>query len=237
MKKSFVTGLILLLPATLTIAIAVFVFNFLTVPFVGLVKSVLSYYGMDTHGFLFLTSEQVLHYSSQLLVLVALVAFTVALGALARWVFFHYLVQFGEYILHRIPLVSTIYKTTQDVIKTIFSTKNKSFKQVVMVPFPNKDTHSIGLVTRDEINEFAGTVHSGLVAVFVPTTPNPTSGFLMMFKQEDIVYLDMSVENALKYVISCGVVSSPIIMTTKEELLAKTKAFEGILNKQAGESA
>lgn len=224
-KKYFITGLALLLPATLTIVITIFIFNFLTVPFAGFVRSILEYYGLIDQGFLFLSATQVMQYGSQLLILVALILFTLLLGFLARWFFFHYIVRFGEYILHRIPIVNTVYKTTKDVIKTVFTEKNNAFKQVVMVPFPSTTTYSIGLITRDKIEEFAGTNYAGLVAVFVPTTPNPTSGFLMLFKETDVVYLDMSVESALKYVISCGMITTPFNVTTREELLAKMHAI------------
>jgi uncharacterized membrane protein len=97
------------------------------------------------------------------------------------------------------------------VIKTIFGTTTRSFKQVVLVPFPNKETYSLGLVTREEIPAFKGGEEKELIAVFVPTTPNPTSGFLMMFEAEDLVFLDMRVEDAFKYIISCGVIMSPFV--------------------------
>jgi uncharacterized membrane protein len=82
-----------------------------------------------------------------------------------------------------------------------------------MVPYPNADVKSIGLVTRTHIRTPR---QDGLVAVFVPTTPNPTSGFLIMFKEEDIIHLDMKVEDAFKYVISCGVIMTPFVEQTSK---------------------
>lgn len=227
MKKYFITGLVILLPVALTLAIVSFIFNLLTEPFVGIVKAIFTHFGIFTSGFLFLTPDQIQKYSGQLIVLVLLFFFTAGLGFLARWFFFHYLIRFWEYIVKRIPFISNIYIACQDVIQTLFTTSANSFKQVVMVPFPSSTTLSIGLVTKDNLPPL-GNNKCMLVAVFVPTTPNPTSGFLMMFKQEDLIYLDMKVEDAMKYIISCGMISSPlnaISCDQAQEKLNKNKAI------------
>lgn len=211
MKKYFITGLVILLPVTLTLVVVSFIFNLLTTPFLGISQAILNHYNLLDQGFLFLSAEQLLTFLSQALTLVLLFFITVFLGIVARWFFVHYIIHFWEYIIHRIPLVSTIYKACQDVIKTIFTSQTSAFKQVVMVRFPNAETFTIGLVTRDslpglDIDQISG---SNLVAVFVPTTPNPTSGFLAIYRREDIVPLDMKVEDAFKYVISCGLIMPP----------------------------
>ncbi len=219
MKKYFITGLVILLPLALTIAIVTFIFNLLTVPFLGIVKAVFDHYNLFENENLFLmTADQLQNLVAQLLILVSLVLIAVALGFIARWFFFKTFIKFAEYVVKRIPLVSTIYKTCKDIIKTLFTSKTNSFKQVVLVRFPNPDTYSIGLITRDEIPSLAGTSHADSVAVFVPTTPNPTSGFMIMFKQADLIYLDMKVEDAFKYIISCGVISPAFNALSKEEM-------------------
>jgi len=147
--------------------------------------------------------------------------FTAGLGLLARWFFFHYLVQFWEYIVHRIPLIRSVYKTCQDVINTLFETSSNSFKKVVMVPFPSRDSLSIGFVTKEDLPPVKNT--EPLIAIFVPTTPNPTSGFLMMFEPKDVTYLDMSVEDALKYIVSCGMIAAPMNFISKEEAERRMK--------------
>lgn len=206
MKRYFITGLVLLLPLALTLIIVLFVFNLLTEPFVGFVSNFLKHFGIFSDGFL--SNEDALIVISRVLILILLFFFTVLLGVLGRLVLMHYLIRGWESLVARIPLVRSIYKTSQDVIQTIFKSENRSFKQVVLVPFPNQHTRSLGLITRDDINDLPPELGK-MIAVFVPTTPNPTSGFLMLFPKEEIVYLDMSIENALKYVISCGVIASP----------------------------
>lgn len=209
MKKYFITGLVILLPLALTIAIVLFVFNLLTQPFAGIIKSIFQHYNIFEHGFLFLSSEQVQQALSQFIILLILFFTTVLIGIIARWFFIHYLIRLGEQLLQRLPIVSSIYNACSDVIKTLFTSETSSFKQVVVVRFPNPETFSIGLVTRDNIPSPDKSSDEPLVAVFVPTTPNPTSGFLVMFKESELIYINMKVEDAFKYIISCGVISMP----------------------------
>lgn len=222
MKRYFVTGLIILLPVAFTLAIVFFLFNFLTEPFVGMVKSIFSHFNLFQTGFLFWSADQIQKYFSQLLILALLFFFTVGLGILARWFLFHYLLSIWEIILLRIPVIGSIYTTCQDVIQTLFTRGSNSFKQVVMVPFPSANTLVIGLVTKDNLPPI-GENDSPLIAIFVPTTPNPTSGFLMMYRKEDVTYLDMKVEDALKYVISCGMISTPLNAISSEQAQLKFK--------------
>lgn len=217
MRRYFFTGVAILLPLVLTIAIVVYIFNFLTEPFVGFVKGVFTYYGLFEEGFLFLTPDQLQKLFSQFLILMFLVTFTMLLGMIARWFFFNTLFRVGEYIFHQIPFVRAIYKTSKDVIRSIFATDTRAFKQVVMIPFPNAQTRCLGLVTRENMRGLREREEEEMVAVFVPTTPNPTSGFLVMFPEHDLTYLNMSVEDAFKYIISCGVIISPFREVTREE--------------------
>jgi uncharacterized membrane protein len=206
MKKYFVTGLIILLPLVITIAVVIFLVNFLTQPFIGAVSSILAQLNIINHGFLFLSPEQLLNYGAKLIILLLIFLFIVALGMVARWFFIHTLLRLGDRILHRIPIVRTVYKTTQDIIKTLFVSDKNTFKQVVMVPFPRADVYVLGLIARDSPKVCSQAVGNDLVSVFVPTTPNPTTGFLLMFKHSDMILIDMRPEDAIKYIVSCGVI-------------------------------
>lgn len=225
LKKYFITGLVILLPLALTIAIVTFIFNLLTVPFLGIVKTIFDHYHLFERGSFIFTPEQVRNFFAQFLILVSLFFIVIALGMIARWFFFKTLIIFAEYIVKKIPLVRTIYKTCQDVISTIFTSQTNSFKQVVLVRFPNPATYSLGLITRDHIEGLAETSHGKSVAVFVPTTPNPTSGFLVMFKESDLILLDMKVEDAFKYIVSCGVIS-PAFQELKKDQVVKIEEAE-----------
>jgi uncharacterized membrane protein len=215
MKKYFLTGVVLLLPLALTLAIVLFVVNLLTEPFVGMVNTILNYYGLFDNGILFLSADQLQKFFSQLIILIMLFFVTAGLGFLARWFFFHYLIRLWNLFLHRIPFVRNVYKTCQDVINTVFTGAGGAFKQVVLVPFPSKETLSVGFVTKEDIPSPLD-AEKPLIAVFVPTAPNPTSGFLMLFEKSKILYTDMSVEEAFKYVISCGVISASFARLSKK---------------------
>jgi len=207
MKKHFLTGLAILLPVVLTLIIIVFLVNLLTAPFVGLIHSTID----SSSSLKQLMSNvpggiYVVHYAAQILIIVALFFFTVLLGLFARWFFFKTLIRIGDGILHRIPIVNKLYKTSQDIIKTIFTDKSRSFKQVVMVPFPDRHTYSLGLVSSESPPACKAAAKQDLISVFVATTPNPTSGYLLMYPREDCLFIDMRVEDAVKFIISCGVI-------------------------------
>ncbi len=207
MKKYFITGLVILLPLAVTIAIVVFIVNFLTKPFFGIVSSFLQDFGIFNRGFFFLSHEQVVLYASKILILLCLFLFTLLLGMIARWFFFKALLTLSDKVLHRIPLVNKVYKTTQEIIKTLFVTDKSSFKQVVMVPFPKGGSFVMGLVSRESPEICSKEAGGELFSVLIPTTPNPTTGFLLMYKKEDMIFLDLKPEQAIKYIVSCGVIT------------------------------
>lgn len=214
MKKYFLTGLIILLPLAVTIAVLVFLINFLTQPFVGMVSAVLLKMNLLNRNFLFLSSEHLVRYTSQIVILILLFITTVLLGAITRWFIINSLFRLGDKIIHRIPIVNTVYKTTQEIIKTLFSKDKNSFKQVVMVPFPRDGVYVIGLVSRDAPEICSSSTNKDLVSVLVPTTPNPTTGFLLMYPRDQLLCVDMRPEDAIKYIVSCGVIIPPIKPST-----------------------
>ncbi|MEC7839455.1 MAG: DUF502 domain-containing protein [Chlamydiota bacterium] len=207
MKKYFITGLAILLPAVLTIVIFSFIINLLTKPFVGVLENTLEHYGLLDTPILFFSARQVVAFFSRVIILAILFIITVFIGLLTRIVIFHYLIRIGNYIIHRIPFINKIYKATQDVIGTIFKAKTATFSQVVLVPFPSKSTLCLGLITNDPQTDQPIEDSYGNVSVFVPATPNPTMGFMLLYKRHQMIDLEMSVEEALKFIVSCGVMS------------------------------
>ena len=221
MKKSFITGLVILLPLALTVGLVIFIVNFLTAPFAGVAHEIVENWKFLDRGFLFFNKAQIVTYVSQVLILMMLFLFTAGLGALARWFFVHSLINLSDYIFQRIPFFNKVYTTSQEVLKTIFTSKKRSFKQVVMVPFPNERTYSIGFVTNDSQPKCCEMADADLVSVFMPTTPNPTSGYLLMFKREEIIFLEMPTEDAIKFIISCGVIHPKSVAKKLNETKSK----------------
>lgn len=205
-KANFITGLVILLPLVLTIGILSFLINTLTKPFVGAVSTFLSHFNFTEQKILFLSKETFVLYLSKIFVLIALFAGTFLLGLFTRLFFMKSLISLSDAVLHKIPVVKTVYKTTQDIIKTLFVSDKNSFKQVVMVPFPKDGMYMLGLIVRESPKVCTDAVHEELISVLVPTTPNPTTGFLIMVKRKELINLNITPEDAIKYIVSCGVI-------------------------------
>ena len=106
-------------------------------------------------------------------------------------------------LLKKIPILRTIYSAIGQMAETL-APKRKSKKSVVLVEYPRKGSWAVGFATKDNKGEISKRINKKLVNVFVPTTPNPTSGFLLMFPKDEIIYLDMNFEEASKFIISAG---------------------------------
>lgn len=127
-------------------------------------------------------------------------------GMLAANLFGSKLVKLWEAILNRIPLVRSIYNSVKQISSTILDSNGKAFRKVVMLEYPRKGLWSIGFLTNENVSTELNEVSENMVAVFIPTTPNPTSGFIMMVPREDITELDMTIEEGFKFIISMGVI-------------------------------
>jgi uncharacterized membrane protein len=116
------------------------------------------------------------------------------------------LILIGDAIIARIPLVRTIYTGVKQVLETLFTPGGRSFRKVLLVEYPRAGMWSLAFQTGEGAAEVEKQLNDAMVSIFIPTTPNPTSGFLMMVPRKDVIELEMSVDQALKFVISLGVV-------------------------------
>jgi uncharacterized membrane protein len=128
-------------------------------------------------------------------------------GVLASNILGQRLLRFWEYLLGRIPVVKTIYSGVKQVSDTLFAPGGKAFSKALLVQYPREGSWTIAFLTGQPGGDVANHLHGDYISVYVPTTPNPTSGFFLMMPRADIVELDMSVDEALTYVISMGVVA------------------------------
>ncbi|WP_018138575.1 MULTISPECIES: DUF502 domain-containing protein [unclassified Thioalkalivibrio] len=117
------------------------------------------------------------------------------------------LVSVGESIVHRIPLVSSIYGAVKKVTETVLTDGGQAFRKVVMIEYPRRGLWSVGFMTGVGYGEVQERTEREVITVFVPTTPNPTSGFVLLVPRDEAVELDMTVEDGLKFVMSMGVVT------------------------------
>ena len=108
-----------------------------------------------------------------------------------------------EYVLKKIPILRTIYSAIVQMTES-FTKSDKEKKNVVLVEYPRKGSWAVGFATKDNSGEISNKTNKKLVNVFVPTTPNPTSGFLLMFPKDEVIYLDLTFEEASKFIVSAG---------------------------------
>ena len=127
-------------------------------------------------------------------------------GMLAANLFGRRLVNIWEAVLNRIPLVRTIYNSVKQISTTLLDSDRKSFRKVVMLQYPRQGVWSIGFLTNEHVSNDVSAVDDELYAIFVPTTPNPTSGFIILCPKDQVIELDMSIEEGVKFIISMGVI-------------------------------
>ncbi|HEX5091420.1 MAG TPA: DUF502 domain-containing protein [Burkholderiales bacterium] len=117
------------------------------------------------------------------------------------------LVTLGHAVLNRIPVVSSIYSSVKQISDTLFSSSGQAFRKALLVQWPREGAWTIAFLTGVPGGDVVNHLRGDFVSVYVPTTPNPTSGYFAMLRREDVVELDMTVDEALKYIISMGVVA------------------------------
>jgi uncharacterized membrane protein len=190
LKRYFVTGLLIWIPLVITL----WVLNLIVATLEGVVPTVLTseyLFGRHIPGFGFV-----------LVVAVVLLTGIFTANLLGRKI-----VQGWEAILGRIPLVRSIYNSVKQVSDTVLAPNGQAFRQAVLVQYPREGSWTIAFLTGVPGGEVARKLPGEHVSVYVPTTPNPTSGFFLMIPRADVVELGMSVDAALKYIVSMGVVA------------------------------
>jgi len=140
--------------------------------------------------------------------IIGAIAITIV-GALAAGFFGRWIIRAGESLLNRMPIIGKIYGAVKQILETVLASQSDAFREVVLVEYPRKDVWVVGFVTGTSKGEVQSTTPNETVNVFVPTTPNPTSGFLLFCPKNELKYLEMSVEDAVKLVVSGGIVTPP----------------------------
>lgn len=136
-----------------------------------------------------------------------------------------FFVRLGDFIVSKMPLISSIYSLLKQLFETVLSPKSQSFKEAVLIEYPRKGIWIIGFLAGQSSSELQQKTPTKdkMLSIFVPTTPNPTSGFLVLVPQTEVIKLDMSVEDALKYVVSCGIVSPEEVKNKSKKQLTSNK--------------
>jgi uncharacterized membrane protein len=220
-RANFLTGLVVVAPIVLTLYLTWAFITFVdakVVPLVPAPYNPRTYIDADIPGF----------------GLVIFLLFTTMVGYFAKRVFGKQLIRLGENIVSRMPVVRSIYNALKQIVETVLSQTKSSFRQACLVEYPRKGIWAIAFIatdTKGEILEKRG--GEEMVSVFLPTTPNPTSGFLLFVPKSDVIPLDMSIEEAAKLVISAGLVIPPT-KSEREAAARNTEAHKLAIARAAG---
>ncbi|MCK5285090.1 MAG: DUF502 domain-containing protein [Alphaproteobacteria bacterium] len=147
--------------------------------------------------------------------LIVALAFFVIIGWFATNFFGRLIIRLSEYVVDRMPVIRTIYSAIKQIFETIMATQSQAFREVVMMEYPRKGVWSIGFVTGKSQGEVQRVTKQETINVFVPTTPNPTSGYLLFVPKKELIYLNMTVEEGVKLVVSAGIITPPDRLSTK----------------------
>ena len=200
LRTAFLSGLILLAP----LAVTWLVFSWLIDRVGGAFRPIFFFYLPET-----LSGYPGVSLLLDVLTTLLVLALITLLGYVSRYVIIHYFARLTERLIGNIPGVNTVYRSVKQIVDTFSAQKRNVFEKVVLVEFPRKGMYAIGFLTNRAQGEVQARTAEEVWTVFIPTTPNPTSGFLIMVPREQITELDMSVGDAMKLVISGGAVSPP----------------------------
>lgn len=209
LQKFFFTGLVVLLPTVISIYIFLFIFNFIDKLFLGKLPfaqyipglSYLNALAQNVPGIGFLTT----------IIIILLI------GMLATNILGKRLIHYFDRLMLSLPVVNSIYNAVKQIVEAITRNDKEAFQKVVLIQYPRKGLYALAFLTGSSKGEIQAKTQQEMVNVFLPTTPNPTSGFLLLVPQEDLIPLEMSVEEGIKLIISAGVVTPPYNGEQKEE--------------------
>ncbi len=187
LRNYFITGIVVLVPIGITL--------YLTKFFIS-VSSKLIPYNLNPNNYL--------PFAIPGLEILLSIIFITIIGGISLSFIGKRILKFVNDLFKRIPILRTIYSAIGQMTESLAPNKGNNKKSVVLIQYPRKGSWAVGFATKDNKGEISKKTNSDLVNVFVPTTPNPTSGFLLMFPKDEIIYLDMSFEEASKFIVSAG---------------------------------
>jgi len=197
LRNYFLAGIVITAPIGITLYVSYIIINFVDERVRKLLPS-----EINPNIFLFFDLPG-------LGLLIVLVLLTV-IGFVAAGLLGRILVRIGERIISKVPVVRSIYGALKQIFQTVLASSSESFREVVLVEYPRKGLWAIAFITGKTQGEVKQKLNNDLVNIFLPTTPNPTSGFLLFVKKSDLIILDMTIEEGIKMVISGGIVT-PLI--------------------------
>ena len=211
-KKNILAGLLVTVPAALTYMVLAFVVNRVDRMMAPIIPK--------------LFGPRVVEWLEQNYIpgigFLLIIGFIILVGLFATNFFGKKVVQAGELLLNKIPFVRAIYTSIKKVIDTLSRTETPAFQNMVLLTYPRTPLKTLGIVCCDTKREVTSHVREDMINIFVPTSPNPTTGFLLVLPKEDVIPLDMSVEDGLKMIISFGMVNPERDKRIEETIAGET---------------
>jgi len=203
-KKYLLAGLLVWTPLAITIWVLAWLLGFVDSMFAWLLNGPQALLPASAHD----SIERLRHVPG--MGLIGLGVILLLTGVFVTNIFGQWALRQWNRVIHKIPIVSSVYSSVKQVSDTLFSSSGNAFREAVLVQYPRAGSWTIAFVTGRPSGEVASQLPGDHVSVYVPTTPNPTSGFFLMMPRADVLPLAMSVDQALKYIISMGVVAPPL---------------------------
>lgn len=200
-KKNFLTGLAILTPIAMTFAMVQFLVNLFTTPFLDIVEAIFGKNNWLEQIFRFLADYNLTVPAHRIFILIILTATIVSTGYSVRHLTIQRALHYFDKMIHRIPGFNYIYKAIQDTVRSVLQPASANFSRAVIVPYPHSKSYAVGFVTDEP--KFPDECKK--VTVFIPATPNLTNGFMLLFDEKEVHYIEMSVEEAIKFIVSCGI--------------------------------
>lgn len=218
MKKYFFTGFVTLLPLALTFMVARWLFNLFAAPLAGLTEAVILSYEKNL-GLSLEHHDKLVFFLSQVFAFILLFLAILFLGFCGQKFLINVFLKIPERLFSRIPLVRTIFRLSNEITKAVFTENKKTFKETVLIPFPHDEAYAVGFVTGDTPEVLkGGNLPLTDFAIFVPTAPHPMSGYVLLAPKKIVRHVDVSVEDAFKFLISCGVIHPGEAVPSKSEI-------------------
>jgi len=197
-RYNFITGIVVLLPAAITLWLLVILYRAISNWVLNPIMKIFEPYLINIY----------LEYTVKIALFLILVILVALIGLATRVLFIRRLFSTGERIFFKVPMLGKVYITIRQISKAIFGEHKSIFKAPVLVEYPRKGVYSIGFLTSENKGEIQKKTGKKLVNVFIPTVPNPTTGALLLIPEEEVITLDMSIEEAMKLIISGGIITS-----------------------------
>lgn len=209
LRNYFIAGMLVTAPIAITL--------FVTLWFLNLIDS-------RVRDLLSFNDPYETHHAIPGFGIIVAVFFFIGVGWLTRNYLGQMLLRVSESVLAKMPIVRTIYAALKQIIDTVMTTKNRAFRDVVMLEYPRKGIYCLGFLTGTTAGEVEKLTAEDTINVFLPTTPNPTSGFLLFVPKKDVKILDMTVEEGIKMIVSAGIITPEYVAEEEKKKAAAEKS-------------